>query len=100
MRTSMRTSYLRASRIRENGRLLQDLVPEMASWKKYARIILPHVGLILLSMIYVVGGALIFYQLERPNEMEVRRSSLVDIRRQTELMLDSLWAAMNDTTEG
>ncbi|KAK0416481.1 hypothetical protein QR680_012514 [Steinernema hermaphroditum] len=79
----------------------QDLVPEMASWKKYARIILPHVGLIILSMIYVVGGALIFYQLERPNEIEVRRQSFVDIRRQTNLMLDSLWEVMNDnrTTE-
>ncbi|TKR77323.1 hypothetical protein L596_018320 [Steinernema carpocapsae] len=97
----MRSTYLMASRLRDNSRILQDLVPEMASWKKYARIILPHVGLIILSMIYVFGGALIFYQLERPNEIEVRRSSLVDINRQTNLMLDSLWNVMNDnrTTE-
>lgn len=65
-------------------------------WKKYARIILPHVGLIILSLLYTVGGALAFYHLERPNEIAVRRESLRDISAQRKLMLDELWVMLND----
>uniref|UniRef100_A0A915PBA0 Potassium channel domain-containing protein n=1 Tax=Setaria digitata TaxID=48799 RepID=A0A915PBA0_9BILA len=68
----------------------------MAGWKKYARIILPHVGLIILSLLYTIGGALAFYHLERPNEIAVRRESLKDIFAQKKLMLDELWIMLND----
>ncbi|PIO70913.1 hypothetical protein TELCIR_07205 [Teladorsagia circumcincta] len=49
----------------------QIIVPQMPTWKKYARIVLPHVGLILLSLLYVVGGAVAFYHMERPNEYKL-----------------------------
>uniref|UniRef100_A0AAF5RUP0 Serpin domain-containing protein n=1 Tax=Wuchereria bancrofti TaxID=6293 RepID=A0AAF5RUP0_WUCBA len=66
-------------------------INKMAGWKKYARIILPHIGLIILSLLYAIGGALSFYHLERPNEIAVRRESLKDISAQRKLMLDELW---------
>uniref|UniRef100_A0A915CV03 Uncharacterized protein n=1 Tax=Ditylenchus dipsaci TaxID=166011 RepID=A0A915CV03_9BILA len=61
----------------------QVLTPPMPTWKKYARIILPHVGLILLSLFYIVGGAFVFYQVEGPNEIAVRREN-------------ELWLIIND----
>ncbi|VDN34681.1 unnamed protein product [Gongylonema pulchrum] len=68
----------------------------MAGWKKYARIILPHVGLIILSLLYIIGGAFAFYHLERPNEIAVRRESLKEVYAQRKLMLEELWAVLND----
>lgn len=68
----------------------------MADWKKYARIFLPHVGLVIFSVLYTVGGALAFYYLERPNEIAVRRESLRDISAQRKLMLDELWVMLNN----
>ncbi|KHJ84953.1 Ion channel [Oesophagostomum dentatum] len=63
----------------------------MPTWKKYARIVLPHVGLILLSLLYVVGGAVAFYHMERPNEMAVRESAIRRFNQHKERMLDELW---------
>ncbi|KAK6015572.1 hypothetical protein OSTOST_19001 [Ostertagia ostertagi] len=57
---------------RLNANATQIAVPQMPTWKKYARIVLPHVGLILLSLLYVVGGAVAFYHMERPNEAPVK----------------------------
>lgn len=68
----------------------------MPTWKKYARIILPHIGLILLSMLYVVGGAFVFYQVEKPYEIAVREESLALIEAQEALMLEELWRVVND----
>ncbi|VDK54492.1 unnamed protein product [Gongylonema pulchrum] len=70
----------------------------MAGWKKYARIILPHVGLIILSLLYIIGGAFAFYHLERPNEIAVRRESLKEVYAQRKLMLEELWAVLNDNS--
>ncbi|KAI1731692.1 ion channel domain-containing protein [Ditylenchus destructor] len=81
----------------------QVLAPPMPSWKKYARIILPHIGLILLSLLYIIGGAFVFYQVERPNEVAVRRESLHLIEDYKEKMLEELWEVVNNeatTKEG
>lgn len=67
----------------------------MSLWKKYARIILPHVGLILISCVYIVGGAMIFYVVESPNEERIRRESLMKIGEEKQEMLRGLWKALN-----
>uniref|UniRef100_A0A1I7XPW0 Ion_trans_2 domain-containing protein n=1 Tax=Heterorhabditis bacteriophora TaxID=37862 RepID=A0A1I7XPW0_HETBA len=69
----------------------QIIVPAMPAWKKYARIILPHVGLILLSLLYVIGGAVAFYHMERPHEVAVRESSIKKFHLHKDRMLDELW---------
>jgi hypothetical protein len=63
---------------------------------QYARIILPHVGLILLSVLYICGGAVAFYQLERPNEVTVRNTNLEQIARSRRDFLDNMWTMLND----
>ncbi|KAK5986210.1 hypothetical protein GCK32_022095, partial [Trichostrongylus colubriformis] len=39
----------------------------------YAKLILPHVALVLLTCAYTVLGASIFYTVERPHEMETKK---------------------------
>lgn len=47
---------------------------------QYAKLILPHVGLVLLTCAYTVVGALIFYSVEQPHELDNKRRQ-VNIRR-------------------
>ncbi|KAI6241587.1 TWiK family of potassium channels protein 7 [Aphelenchoides fujianensis] len=73
----------------------QALSPTMPMWKKYARIILPHIGLIFISVVYIVGGACVFYFVESPNEHRIRAQGLEKISDQLE-MLHVLWEVVND----
>ncbi|KAF7637089.1 hypothetical protein Mgra_00003478 [Meloidogyne graminicola] len=57
---------------------------------------LPHIGLILLSLCYVVGGALIFYHLESPTEMDIRRETMNIIEKAKSEMLENIWLSIND----
>lgn len=59
---------------------------------------LPHIGLILLSILYIFGGALAFYQLERPNEIQVRKMNLQKIDHYRKYMLNELWIMVNDNS--
>ncbi len=43
---------------------------------KNLRIAVPHVGLVLMSAIYAVFGAVVFHNLEQPNDMIVKNASL------------------------
>jgi len=58
---------------------------------QYAKIILPHVGLILLSSLYVVTGAAVFYNLERPHEEQTRHEKLNKIFQLKSTLLDNFW---------
>ncbi|CAB3402903.1 unnamed protein product [Caenorhabditis bovis] len=46
----------------------EDEEEEEAGIRKYAKLILPHVALVLLTCAYTVLGASIFYSVERPHE--------------------------------
>ncbi|CAI2349264.1 unnamed protein product [Caenorhabditis sp. 36 PRJEB53466] len=63
----------------------------MATWKSYARIILAHVSLIVLSVVYVGVGAFLFYQLEQPNEVEVRARNIERFNVHKRQMIEHLW---------
>ncbi|CAK5096632.1 unnamed protein product [Meloidogyne enterolobii] len=78
------------------GRENDEKEEHMPVWRKYARIVLPHIGLILLSLFYVVGGAFIFYHLESPNEMDIRRDTMELIEKERNDMLEYLWIKIND----
>jgi len=53
--------------------------------------ILPHVGLIILSSLYVVTGAAVFYNLERPHEEQTRHEKLDKIFQLKNTLLDNFW---------
>jgi hypothetical protein len=48
--------------------------------RKYARLILPHVGLVLLTITYTVLGAFFFFCIENPNEKETKRYQVIFAR--------------------
>ncbi|KJH46603.1 Ion channel [Dictyocaulus viviparus] len=81
--------------LRTKMKAFQIVASQMPTWKKYARIVLPHVGLILLSLLYVVGGAVAFYHMEHPNEMAVRESAIRRFNQHKEQMLDELWTLID-----
>ncbi|CAI5444388.1 unnamed protein product [Caenorhabditis angaria] len=68
----------------------QITVRPMPPWKKYARIILPHVGLILLSLFYVIGGAMVFYHMERAHEIHVRTHNIAKFHAYKQRMIGEL----------
>ncbi|KAL7070992.1 hypothetical protein ACQ4LE_009882, partial [Meloidogyne hapla] len=82
--------------ISKNINLKINNSPHMPVWRKYARIVLPHIGLILLSLLYVIGGAFIFNYLEGPNEMDIRRDTMEMIEKERNEMLQHLWVIIND----
>ncbi|VDK58719.1 unnamed protein product [Anisakis simplex] len=67
--------------------------------KKYAKLILPHVGLVLLTCAYTVIGALVFYSVEQPHEMASKRRQLDMIYKREDEFVNSLFtlAMLNET---
>uniref|UniRef100_A0A7I5E8E8 TWiK family of potassium channels protein 7 n=2 Tax=Haemonchus contortus TaxID=6289 RepID=A0A7I5E8E8_HAECO len=73
---------------------------EQGGAKKYAKLILPHVALVLLTCAYTVLGASIFYTVERPHEMEMKQHQLKMIySRQDEFVNSLIRLASVNTTE-
>ncbi|GMS90524.1 hypothetical protein PENTCL1PPCAC_12699, partial [Pristionchus entomophagus] len=66
--------------------------------KKYAKLILPHVGLVLLTCAYTVIGASIFYSVERPHELTSKRKQLDEIYLNQELFVEQIVALANNGT--
>ncbi|KAL3086118.1 hypothetical protein niasHS_009688 [Heterodera schachtii] len=58
--------------------------------KKYAKLILPHVALVLLTCAYTIFGASIFYSVEHPHEIASKRRQLDLINRQQDLFVSAL----------
>lgn len=67
--------------------------------RKYAKLILPHVGLVLLTCAYTVVGASIFYSVEQPHELANKRRQLDMIYERQEEFVNSLFtlAMLNET---
>uniref|UniRef100_A0A914GXN9 Potassium channel domain-containing protein n=1 Tax=Globodera rostochiensis TaxID=31243 RepID=A0A914GXN9_GLORO len=58
--------------------------------KKYAKLILPHVALVLLTCAYTIIGAFIFYSVENPHEIASKRRQLDLINRQQDMFVSAL----------
>ncbi|EJW79554.1 hypothetical protein WUBG_09537 [Wuchereria bancrofti] len=67
--------------------------------RKYAKLILPHVGLVLLTCAYTVVGASVFYSVEQPHELTNKRRQLDMIYERQEEFVNSLFtlAMLNET---
>ncbi|GMT19951.1 hypothetical protein PFISCL1PPCAC_11248 [Pristionchus fissidentatus] len=66
--------------------------------KKYAKLILPHVGLVLLTCAYTVIGASVFYSVERPHELTSKRKQLDEIYEKQERFVEQIVALANNGT--
>ena len=65
---------------------------------QWAKIVLPHVGLICLSCLYVAAGAVVFYHLEEPNEQNVKRRKLANIKDARHALMQTLWTTVSTNT--
>uniref|UniRef100_A0A914WTE8 Potassium channel domain-containing protein n=1 Tax=Plectus sambesii TaxID=2011161 RepID=A0A914WTE8_9BILA len=59
--------------------------------KRWLKLVLPHVGLVLLCIVYTLTGATMFYWMERPHEEELRRRGREEVQATRTALLDSLW---------
>uniref|UniRef100_A0A0N4ZNW3 TWiK family of potassium channels protein 7 n=1 Tax=Parastrongyloides trichosuri TaxID=131310 RepID=A0A0N4ZNW3_PARTI len=77
----------------------EDMNKEYSVIKKYAKLILPHVALVLVSFVYTLLGALLFYTIERPNEFDTKREQLKLIEtRQEQFVTELIKLAIQNTT--
>ncbi|KFD69224.1 hypothetical protein M514_04571 [Trichuris suis] len=60
-------------------------------WKRGFQLILPHVGLVLITTVYTMIGAAIFHRIELPHERKMKRASLDDIYERRFEMIRQLW---------
>ncbi|KRX55283.1 TWiK family of potassium channels protein 7 [Trichinella sp. T6] len=72
--------------------------PDRQTWQKKLLIILPHFGLVFLSLIYTVIGAIIFYYIEYPNESTLKRKNLERINQLHSAITDDLWELTRNET--
>ncbi|KRX86773.1 TWiK family of potassium channels protein 7 [Trichinella pseudospiralis] len=60
-------------------------------WSSKAKVILSHVGLILIFYAYVLAGSFIFYHLEQENEIKIREKSFADVLEKRDRLFDAVW---------
>ncbi|CAJ0939791.1 unnamed protein product, partial [Mesorhabditis belari] len=60
-------------------------------WKKRLRIMLPHVGLVLLSAMYTLLGAAVFHNVEMPYEMQLRNETCTRVTTFKKETIERLW---------
>lgn len=58
---------------------------------QYLRLILPHVGLVLASILYAVAGAFIFYAVEMRYEIDTKSQSVRKVTLARHNLVDSMW---------
>uniref|UniRef100_A0A8R1DNG4 Uncharacterized protein n=1 Tax=Caenorhabditis japonica TaxID=281687 RepID=A0A8R1DNG4_CAEJA len=54
----------------------EDEEEEETGLRKFAKLVLPHVALVLLTCTYTVIGALIFYSVEQPHEQMMKEQQV------------------------
>ncbi|VDN07251.1 unnamed protein product [Thelazia callipaeda] len=64
--------------------------------KRKLRIVLPHIGLVLLSTAYTILGAAIFHHFEMPYEVRIRNETAHRINALKQEIVDQLWMLAHD----
>ncbi|VDP48950.1 unnamed protein product [Soboliphyme baturini] len=83
------------------GHLTSSLSDQkVPKWRKKLLIALPHLGLVVLSMLYTVLGAAIFYYIEAPNESILKWRSLAQINDIYSFFSDDLWQLSQNGSVG
>uniref|UniRef100_A0A0N5CCC6 TWiK family of potassium channels protein 7 n=1 Tax=Strongyloides papillosus TaxID=174720 RepID=A0A0N5CCC6_STREA len=87
------------SQTKESDDEREEIDKEYSVVRKYAKLILPHVALVLVSFVYTLLGALLFYTIERPNEFDTKREQLKLIEiRQEQFVSELMKLAVQNTT--
>ncbi|KAI6176718.1 TWiK family of potassium channels protein 7 [Aphelenchoides bicaudatus] len=70
--------------------MMDEEMAQSSNLKKYAKLILPHIGLVLLTITYTVLGAFLFFMIENPNEKQSKRYQLDMIYKRQENFVETL----------
>uniref|UniRef100_A0AC35U7S5 TWiK family of potassium channels protein 7 n=1 Tax=Rhabditophanes sp. KR3021 TaxID=114890 RepID=A0AC35U7S5_9BILA len=62
------------------------------SFKKYAKIVLPHVALVFVVCIYAMAGAWIFFELEAPHEVKLKGIGVKHIESLRKDLIQTMWS--------
>uniref|UniRef100_A0A7E4VQ02 Ion_trans_2 domain-containing protein n=1 Tax=Panagrellus redivivus TaxID=6233 RepID=A0A7E4VQ02_PANRE len=65
-------------------------------WKNNLRIVIPHIGLVLLSALYTVFGATVFHHLEQPFEIKIRNDTAHRVSALKRRIIAQLWTLAHD----
>ncbi|CAD6186851.1 unnamed protein product [Caenorhabditis auriculariae] len=68
-------------------------------WKRNLRIVLPHVGLVMLSTVYTLLGATIFHYYEKPFEEQLRNETAHRVNGLKTRVIRQLWTMSSNGTE-
>ncbi|CEF70719.1 Potassium channel subfamily K member 18 [Strongyloides ratti] len=68
------------------------------SFKKYAKIIIPHVVLVLTVCLYAIIGSLIFYHFEAPHEENLKINGVRHIDNLRKDLIQTMWSFKIDNT--
>jgi hypothetical protein len=70
---------------------------------QWAKIVLPHIGLIVLSGAYVFAGAIAFFHLEQPHEHNVRQLHVAEVNGRRYELFERIMThlrASNESSKG
>uniref|UniRef100_A0A0N5ALA9 Ion channel n=1 Tax=Syphacia muris TaxID=451379 RepID=A0A0N5ALA9_9BILA len=76
---------------------LQKTITSQSKIVMYAKMILPHIGLVLLLFVYLIIGAIVFHYIEAPNEQKVKNQELETIFKLRDNFHDMIWNLWNLT---
>jgi len=68
-------------------------------WRKLVKVVLPHVLLVISTLLWTLGGAVVFYAIERPNEARAKTAAVANVGARRTVVIDQLWAAGMDERE-
>lgn len=55
------------------------------------KVVLPHIGLAVVTALYICGGALIFCAIEGPNGIQIKQRKVLEVQKERLAYLESLW---------
>lgn len=66
------------------------------TWKDYFRFALPHMALVIVTSLYCIGGASIFFTIEQPHEIEVKSKAVAKVHEAQQYLMDRLWSMLQN----
>ncbi|KAL1231606.1 TWiK family of potassium channels protein [Trichinella spiralis] len=69
------------------------------NWRTKMRVILPHIGLIFITVVYTMIGAAIFHRIELPHERLMKRYSLNEIEASRLVLIRQIWNLAKNHTD-
>uniref|UniRef100_A0AC34F8N4 Uncharacterized protein n=1 Tax=Panagrolaimus sp. ES5 TaxID=591445 RepID=A0AC34F8N4_9BILA len=81
-----------------NGTFRAEARTRKERWIHNLRIVIPHIGLVILSSLYTIFGATVFHHLEQPYELQIRNDTTVRVYALKRRIIAQLWTLIHDNS--